>query len=74
MNVWSFIARILLSAGLSCITSIGFSVALLAILASLVHFFELNYRSENYWVFNVSMIGLVISWIISFGCFMSIIK
>jgi len=74
MSLWSFIARLCLSAGLSCITSIGFSVVLLAILASLVHLFGLNYRGENYWVFTVSMVGLVISWIISFCCFMSIIK
>lgn len=74
MNLWSFIARLCLSAALSCITSIGFSVVLLAILASLVHFFGLNYRGENYWIFTAAMIGLIFSWIISFGCFMSIIK
>ena len=68
------IAKFLLSMGLACIISIACSIGITALLFIIVHAFELNYKGDNYWVFNVSLISLIISWIISFGCFMSIIK
>jgi hypothetical protein len=74
MNTLYFIARVLLSAGLSCITSIACSMIMLALLASLVDVLRLNYKSDTYWALNVVLVGLVISWIFSFISFMSIIK
>jgi hypothetical protein len=74
MSILSFIGRFILSAGLACIMSISFSMGITALLFSLAHAFEWNYRGDTYWIFNVSFITLVISWIISFGCFMSITK
>jgi hypothetical protein len=47
---------------------------MLALLASLVDTLGLNYKGDTYWVFNVVAVSLVLSWIISFISFMSIIK
>jgi hypothetical protein len=74
MNIFDFIGRFLLSIGLACVVSIACSMGITTLLFSIVNAFELNYKGDNYWVFNVSLISLIISWIISFGCFMSIIK
>jgi len=69
-----FIAKFLLSMGLSCLVSILCSTGITALLFIMVHVFELNSNRDAYWVFNVSVISLILSWIISFGYFMSTIK
>lgn len=69
-----FIAKFLLSMGLFCLVSVICSTGITALLFIMVHVFELNSNRDAYWVFNVSIISLIVSWIISFGCFMSIIK
>ena len=74
MNILDFIGRFLLSIALACVVSIMCSMGITALLFNIVHAFELNYNRDAYWVFNVSIISLIVSWIISFGCFMSIIK
>jgi hypothetical protein len=74
MNFLDFIGRFLLSISLACIVSIMCSMGLTSLLFTIVHAFELNHNRDAYWVFNVSIISLIVSWIISFGCFMSIIK
>ena len=74
MNTLYFIAKCCLSAGLSCVTSICCSMMMLALLASLVDALGLNYKGDTYWVFNVVAVSLVLSWIVSFVSFMSIIK
>lgn len=68
------IARFLLSIGLSCVISIACSMGITALLFIMVHTFEINYKGDNYWVFNVSLVSLIVSWIVSFGYFMSVIK
>jgi hypothetical protein len=74
MNTLDFIGRFLLSMALACVISIACSIGITALLLNIVHAFDLNPGRDNYWVFNVSFISLVISWIISFGYLMSIIK
>jgi putative effector of murein hydrolase LrgA (UPF0299 family) len=74
VNILDFIGRFLLSIALACVVSIMCSMGITALLFNIVHAFELNYNRDAYWVFNVSIISLIVSWIISFGCFMSIIK
>ena len=74
MNILNFIGRFLLSIGLACVVSIACSVGIMALLFAIVHAFELNYNRDAYWIFNVSIVSLIVSWIISFGCFMSINK
>jgi hypothetical protein len=74
MNTLDFIGRFLLSIALSCVVSIICSMGIVALLLNIVHTFDLNPGRDNYWIFNVLVIALIISWIISFGCFMSIIK
>jgi len=69
-----FIALFCLNVGLACVISIVCSLGITALLLHIVHAFDLNPGRDNYWVFNVSFISLVISWIISFGYLMSIIK
>lgn len=59
---------------LACVISIACSMGITALLLNIVHAFDLNPGRDNYWVFNVTVISLIVSWIISFGCFMSIIK
>lgn len=74
MNILEFIGRFLLSIALASIVSIACSMGITALLLNIVHIFDLNPGRDNYWVFNVLVIALIISWIISFGCFMSVIK
>ena len=74
MNIVYFICKVCLSIGLSFIVSISCSLITLSILASLVDVLKLNYKGDTYWVFNVVLVSLIISWIISFVSFMSIIK
>jgi hypothetical protein len=74
MNILNFIGKFLLSIGLACVISIACSMGITALLLNIVHAFDLNYNRDAYWVFNVSIVSLIVSWIISFGCFMSIIK
>ncbi len=74
MNILDFIGKFLLSIALACVVSIMCSMGITALLFNVVHAFDLNPGRDNYWVFNVSIISLIVSWIISFGCFMSIIK
>jgi hypothetical protein len=74
MNIFDFVGRFLLSIGLACVVSIACSMGITSLLFNIVHAFELNQNRDAYWVFNVSIISLIVSWIISFGCFMSIIK
>ena len=69
-----FIALFCLNVGLAGVISIACSLGITALLLHIVHAFDLNPGRDNYWVFNVTIISLIVSWIVSFGCFMSIIK
>jgi len=74
MNILDFIAKLLLSMALSCVLSIGCSMVITLLLGNIGHFLEWNHNRDMYWIFNVSIITLVLTWIISFGYFMSNIK
>jgi len=65
-----------LSLGLIGATSISLCVAIAVLLTlkAIVYIFELNYGRDVYWVFTVTNIVFAISWIVSFGYFMSVIK
>jgi hypothetical protein len=69
-----FFIKLLL--GLIGATSISLCVAItvLLILKAIVYTFELNYGRDVYWVFTVTNTLFAISWIVSFGYFMSITK
>lgn len=74
MNMLEFIGRLSLSLAASCFISLILSMGVTALLFTLAHAFAWNYKGDIYWIFNVSMVTLVLSWIISFGYFMSMIK
>lgn len=74
MNTLLFIAKCCLSVGLSCLVAIISSIIMTVILAKIVDILELNYKSDTYWVLHISLFTLIISWIISFVCFMSILR
>jgi hypothetical protein len=65
-----------LSLGLIGATSISLCVAIAVLLTlkAIVYIFELNYGRDVYWVFTVTNIVFAISWIVSFGYFVSVIK
>jgi hypothetical protein len=69
-----FIGRLSLSIAASCFVSLILSMGITALLFTLGHAFEWNYKGDIYWIFNVSIVTLVLSWIVSFGYFMSVIK
>jgi hypothetical protein len=69
-----FIGRLSLSIGLSCIVSLSLSMGVTFLLFILGHALDWNYKGDTYWVFNVSIVTLVLSWIVSFGYFVSVIK
>jgi hypothetical protein len=74
MNTLLFIAKCFLSAGLACLVAIMSSIMTTIILAKIVDILELNYKGDTYWVLYISLATLVISWIISFFCFWSILR
>jgi hypothetical protein len=74
MNILDFIAKLLLSTALACVISILLSMFITMLLGNIGHFFEWNHNRDMYWIFNVSIITLVLTWILSFGYFMSTIK
>lgn len=53
---------------------VGLVVALLvlSVLAVIVNLFDLNYRGNSYWVLNVALVFWLVSWILSFGYFMTL--
>jgi hypothetical protein len=69
-----FIGRLSLSIALSCVVSLALSMGVTFLLFTIAHAFEWNYKGDIYWIFNVSIVTLVLSWIVSFGYFMSVIK
>lgn len=69
-----FIGKFMLSIALACLISVACSAGITSLLFSLARIFEWHYKGGVYWISNVTIISLIISWIISFGCFMSIIK
>lgn len=74
MNILDFIAKLLLSMALSCVLSIGCSMIITMILGNIGNALGWNHNRDMYWIFNVSIITLVLTWILSFGYFMSTIK
>jgi hypothetical protein len=66
--------KILLGLVGSTSISLCVAIAVLLILKAMVYTFELNYGRDAYWVFTVTNIIFIISWIVSFGYFMSIVK
>jgi len=74
MNIILLIAKGLLSAGLSCLVAVMSSIMTTIILAKIVDILDLNYKGDTYWVLNISLVTLVVSWIISFFCFWSILR
>jgi hypothetical protein len=69
-----FIGRLSLSIALSCVVSLVLSMGITFLLFTIAHAFEWNYKGDIYWIFNVSIVTLILSWIVSFGYFMSVIK
>jgi hypothetical protein len=65
-----FIARLFLSTVLACVISVACSVCITSLLFHIVQVFDLNPGRDNYWVFNVTIVSLIFSWIISFGYLM----
>ena len=68
-----FVGKLMLSTALACVISILLSMFITMLLGNIGHFLEWNHR-DMYWIFNISVISLIVSWIISFGYFMSAIK
>lgn len=74
MNTLLFIGKCFLSAGLACLVAIMSSIIMTVILAKIVDIMGLNYKGDTYWVLHISIFTLIIGWIISFVCFMSILR
>jgi hypothetical protein len=69
-----FVGKLMLSTALACVISILLSMFITMLLGNIGHFLEWNHNRDMYWIFNVSIITLVLTWILSFGYFMSTIK
>lgn len=74
MNILNFIGKLLLSMALSCVLSILLSMFVTMLLGNIGLALGWNHNRDMYWIFNVSIVTLVLSWVISFGYFMSVIK
>jgi len=70
----SLVYKILLGLVGSTAISLCIAVLILLILKAIVYTFELNYGRDTYWVFTVTNILFAISWIVSFGYFISVIQ
>jgi hypothetical protein len=66
MNFLLLIARYCFVAAVSCLIAIFSSVIITIILAKIVDILELNYKSNTYWVLNISLATLVLVWITTF--------
>ena len=69
-----FIGKLALSIGLACLVSVLDSILTLVILSKIVDFLELNYKGNTYWAITVALVNLGLMFVISLGCFMSILK
>jgi hypothetical protein len=69
-----FIGKLMLSIALACVISILLSMFILMLLGNIGNTLGWNHNRDMYWIFNVSIVTLVFSWILSFGYFMSVIK
>lgn len=74
MNLLELLARSCLSVGLSSLVAIVISSCVFGICWLLVYLFELNYNRDAYWVLNVTLATLYISWVISLAYFMTVLK
>lgn len=70
----SLVYKILLGLVGSTAISLCVAILVLLILKAIVYTFELNYGRDVYWVLIVTNIIFAISWIVSFGYFMSVIR
>lgn len=70
----SLVYKILLGLVRSTAISLCVAILILLVLKAIVYTFELNYGRDVYWVFTVINILFAISWIVSFGYFMTVIK
>lgn len=70
----SLVYKILLGLVGSTAISLCVAIAILLILKAIVYTFELNYGRDVYWVLTVTNIVFAISWIVSLGYFMTVIK
>ena len=69
-----FIGKFMLSIALACLVSVACSAGITSLLFSLADVFGWHYKGDVYWIFNITIISLIISWIITFGICMSKIK
>jgi heme/copper-type cytochrome/quinol oxidase subunit 4 len=74
MNIVKFIMVLCANICWATVTSLLVAVGILEILVWIIYLFKLNEGRDTYWALNVATYSLVISWIISFGYFMSITK
>lgn len=74
MRFLELLARSCLSFGLSSLVAIVVSSLVFGICWLLVYLFELNYNRDAYWVLNVTLATLFISWIVSLVYFMEVLK
>ena len=70
----SLVYKILLGLVGSTAISLCVAILVLLILKAIVYTFELNYGRDVYWVLTVTNIVFAISWIVSLGYFMSVIR
>jgi hypothetical protein len=70
----SLVYKILLGLVGSTAISLCVAILILLVLKAIVYTFELNYGRDVYWVLIVTNILFAISWIVSFGYFMSVIR
>lgn len=70
----NLLVKIIFSFSLSMLIGLLIALFVLSILRIFVNVFELNYYRNNYWVLTISLWTWWISWIISFGCWMTILK
>ena len=73
MNYLELAIQILIGLAGATALSLMIAMCIFFILKLIVYIFELNYGRDVYWVFTFTNYVLIISWIVSFGYFMSTI-
>jgi hypothetical protein len=66
--LWNFFCALLSSFSLGVVVS----TIVLMILFSVVNIFELNYKGNSYWVFNMVFISFILSFLFGLGYFMMV--
>lgn len=71
INIFKFLGHLLFILGMATGIAVTIGVVSLILLSWIVDLLRLNYKGNTYWALNVCLCNFVVSWIVSFGYYIS---